>query len=379
LEEEMANIERILIVGGGIAGLTLATALHRQGFRAELVERSSAWHAIGAGILLHANGLRVLRALGMGKAVEQAGAVVRSWGFFDQQGEVLCDSDLEAMWGEVGPCIGIERPSLQQALRVGAAAIPCRLGTAITSLTQHEQQVSVSFSDGSAGVYDLVVGADGINSTVRKLTLGEVLPGYTGLTVRRSFAPTRLRGVTNFQILLGEGCFFGLVPTGDGYAYGFGGIGGPRFHDPLEGRLERFRQRYADFGGPVPEYLASLSCDEQIYCGPVEWVALKQWHSGRVVLIGDAAHAGPPTMAEGGCMAMEDAFVLAEVLRGADTVESALGSYVSRRRSRADWVQQQSRAVVESLFLPPAIRNAAFRERGDQEMHDRYAPLIPAP
>ena len=205
----MANIERILIVGGGIAGLTLATALHRQGFRAELVERSSAWHAIGAGILLHANGLRVLRALGMGKAVEQAGAVVRSWGFFDQQGEVLCDTDLEAMWGEVGPCIGIERPSLQQALRVGAAAIPCRLGTAITSLTQHEQQVSVSFSDGEAGVYDLVVGADGINSTVRKLTLGEVLPGYTGLTVRRSFAPTRLCGVTNFQILLGEGCFLG--------------------------------------------------------------------------------------------------------------------------------------------------------------------------
>jgi 2-polyprenyl-6-methoxyphenol hydroxylase-like FAD-dependent oxidoreductase len=84
-------------------------------------------------------------------------------------------------------------------------------------------------------------------------------------------------------------------------------------------------------------------------------------------------------MAEGGCMAMEDAFVLAEVLRGADTVESALGSYVSRRRSRAEWVQQQSRAVVESLFLPPPIRNAAFRERGDQEMHDRYAPLIPAP
>jgi len=98
----MANIERILIVGGGIAGLTLATALHRQGFRAELVERSSAWHAIGAGILLHANGLCVLRALGMGKAVEQAGAVVRSWGFFDQQGEILCDTDLEAMWGEVG-------------------------------------------------------------------------------------------------------------------------------------------------------------------------------------------------------------------------------------------------------------------------------------
>jgi FAD-dependent urate hydroxylase len=83
MEEEMAHVERILIVGGGIAGLTLATALHQYGYRAELVERSTAWHAIGAGILLHANGMRVLRALGVGKAVEQAGAVVRHWGFFD--------------------------------------------------------------------------------------------------------------------------------------------------------------------------------------------------------------------------------------------------------------------------------------------------------
>ena len=93
----MANVERILIVGGGIAGLTLAIALHRQGFRAELVERSTTWHATGAGILLHANGMRMLRALGVGEAVEQAGAVVRSWGFFDQQGEVLCDTDLEEL------------------------------------------------------------------------------------------------------------------------------------------------------------------------------------------------------------------------------------------------------------------------------------------
>lgn len=95
----MAHVERILIVGGGIAGLTLATALHRQGFRAELVERSTTWHATGAGILPHADGVRVLRALGIGKAVEQAGAVVRRWGFFDQQGEVLCDTDLQEMWG----------------------------------------------------------------------------------------------------------------------------------------------------------------------------------------------------------------------------------------------------------------------------------------
>ena len=375
----MANLERILIVGGGIAGLTVARALHRQGFRAELVERSPVWHATGAGILLHANGVRVLRALGVGEAVEQAGTVVHSWGFFDQQGEVLCDTDLEEMWGEVGPCIGIERPRLQQVLVAGAAGVPCRLGIAVTALAQDERRVLVGFSDGSSGYYDLVVGADGIYSTVRRLAISSVPPGYTGLTVYRSLSPIRPRGLTTMRLLLGEGCFFGQVPMGDGHTYGFGGVGGPRIDDPLHGRLARFRQRFAGFGGPVPEYLASLSCDEQLHCGPVEWVKLDRWHSGRVVLIGDAAHAGPPTMAEGGCMAMEDAFVLAQVLRGTDAVESALDTYVTRRRPRAEWVQQQSGAVARNVLMPPAMRNAAFRERGNQGMHDRYAPLIPEP
>jgi 2-polyprenyl-6-methoxyphenol hydroxylase-like FAD-dependent oxidoreductase len=159
--------------------------------------------------------------------------------------QLLCDTDLDELWGNVGPCIGIERPRLQKILLTGAAAIPCRLGISVTSLFQ--------------------------------------------------------------------------------------------------------------------------------------WVKIDFWGRGRIVLIGDAAHAGPPTMAEGGCMAMEDAYVLAEVLRREETVESALESYVTRRRPRANWVQQQSRGVVESLLMPPSQRNTTFRERGNQGMHDRFGPLIQEP
>jgi 2-polyprenyl-6-methoxyphenol hydroxylase-like FAD-dependent oxidoreductase len=82
-----------------------------------------------------------------------------------------------------------------------------------------------------------------------------------------------------------------------------------------------------------------------------------------------------PLMGEGGCMAMEDALVLAEVLREAETVEHALDTYVARRRPRAAWVQQESRAVAQSFLLPPAVRNAALRERGDQMIQDRFGPL----
>jgi 2-polyprenyl-6-methoxyphenol hydroxylase-like FAD-dependent oxidoreductase len=372
----MATLERILIVGGGIAGLTLATALHRQGFVTELVERSPTWQTIGAGIMLHGNGMRVLRTLGMSVEVEQAGTTLRNWSFCDQQGELLCKIDLPLLWGEVGPTIGIARTQLQQLLRAGAADVPCRLGIALTSLVQDEQAVRVSFSDGSLSDYDLVVGADGLASTVRRLALDTAPPGYTGLMVWRSLAPHQQ---PSMQVLLGEGCVFGLVPVGEGLSYGFGIEGSPRFQAPLEGRLDRVRHRFADFGGAVPAYLASLTHDEQLHCAPIEWVDLERWHRGRVVLIGDAAHAGPPMMAQGGCMAMEDAWVLAEVLREAESVESALDSYASRRRPRVDWVQQESRAWAQSYRLPPANRNAAVREGGEQVTRDRFRPLISVP
>ena len=375
----MATIERVLIVGGGIAGLTAAIALHRQGFRVELVERSPGWHATGAAIQIHANGMRILHALGLGEAVEQAGAVVRHWIYCDQQGEVLCEANLMEIWGKAGPCIAIDRPRLQKILLAGAAAVPCRLDTSITSLMQDERRVQVGFSDGTTSDYDLVVGADGISSTVRTLVLGTVLPDYAGIMVWRSLAPIRPPDPTNFRIMFGDGCFFGITPLGEGPTNVFGAVGMPRTHDPLQGRLERFRKRFAGFGGPVQECLAALSSDEQIHCGPGEVLKPDHWHQGRIVLIGDAVHAAAPTMAQGGSMAMEDAYVLAEILRGVETIERALDSYETRRKPRVTWVQQQSRIILESYLMPPSQRNPAFRERGNQAMHDSFAPLISKP
>src|SRR3981081_1430618 len=125
----------------------------------------------------------------------------------------------------------------------------------------------------------------------------------------------------------------------------------------------------------------SLPCNltSSSHFGPIEWVEVDEWYRRRVVLIGDAAHAGPPHMGEGGCMAMEDALVLADVLCTADRLETALETYVRRRRPRAGWVQEQSRAAAQAWVLPPPVRNAALRERGDQMFRDRYRPLIAAP
>jgi 2-polyprenyl-6-methoxyphenol hydroxylase-like FAD-dependent oxidoreductase len=376
----MAKIETILVVGGGVAGLTTAAALHRHGFTTELVERQQNWQALGAGFLVHANGMRMLRSLGLAADVENAGAVVRRWQFCNEQGDVLSETDLETLWGDAGPCVGIERPKLQRALLPGVADLRCRLSTSVTSLEQDDRRVSIGFSDGSTGDYDLVVGADGIRSTVRALTLTTAAPSDLGAMNWRSIAPIRPAGLSALQIHLGEGCVFGLVPMGAGRTYGFAYVIERRFHDPLEGRLERLRNRFATFGGRVPEYLASLERDDQVICSAMEWMECEKWHSGRVVLVGDAAHASSPMMGQGGCMAMEDACALAKELCAAATVESALASYASRRKPRVEWVQHQSMALAEYLTTgPSAVRNAALRERGNEAMRARFGPLVPAP
>ena len=375
----MTKSRTVLIVGGGIAGLTAGHALGREGHAVKLVERNPEWRTEGGGILVHANGMRVLRAFRLGAAVERAGARVTRWQFCDQAGETLSQSNLVMLWGDVGNCIGIERSQLQRILVDSIGDVECRLELSIQSLSQNDECVSVVLSDGSRGTYDLLVGADGISSTVRRLMLNPSAPTYTGAMAWRSVAPIRPRGLTSLQFHLGENCFFGLCPVGQERTYGFGNITGPRAHEPVLGRLGRLCRQFAGFSETVQDYLAALACDEAIHCAPVDWLANELWHRGRVVLIGDAAHASSPMMVQGGCMAMEDAYVLANTLGQAPTVAEALDRYVERRRSRVHWVQQQSEAAAQSFRLSPSERNLALRQYGDEIFMRRFSPLVAAP
>jgi hypothetical protein len=130
----VAAVEKILVVGGGIGGLSLAAALRLQGFAPDLVERSPEWRVTGTGLGVLANGMRMFRAIGAADAVAETGAILRRWTYCDARGEVLCATDLAALWGEVGPCVGVERPHLHDAL-LAAADVTARLGIGPVGMT----------------------------------------------------------------------------------------------------------------------------------------------------------------------------------------------------------------------------------------------------
>jgi hypothetical protein len=179
------------------------------------------------------------------------------------------------------------------------------------------------------------------------------------------------------QLFIGEGCFFGLCSVGDGLTYGFGNVTHPREHDPVAGRLERLRGRFAGFGSAVQDYLQSLETDEQIHCSPSSG-----WSRRAGTTAGWCSSGTPPIwpmLGQGGCLAIEDAWVLAEVLRAEATVEGVLAAYARRRRARVTWVHRQSRAVADSFRLPPPVRDLALRERGAAMLRQRFEPLLQDP
>jgi 2-polyprenyl-6-methoxyphenol hydroxylase-like FAD-dependent oxidoreductase len=368
--------KRILIVGGGIAGLSLNLALRDRGWDVELVERSAAADPLGAGLAVQPNAMWALRRLGVAAAVEQAGTVISRFQYRDRSGAMLCDVDLAPLWAGVGPFVGVTRSALHDALRCGADG--CRTGTAVTAVSEHDGQMWVTFDDQrSDGPYDLVVGADGIGSVVRRFVTGPVDPVYGGQTVWRSLAAdSGIDSPSAVQFFLADDRFFGLCPAGDHLWYGFGARAGARLDDPVESRRHRLREAFAEFAEPVAAYLSQIASDRAIHCGPIEWFADVAWWRGRVVLIGDAAHAMSPMMGQGACMAIEDGFVLAEELGRHGDIEVALSAYGHRRQARVAWVRTQSQSLGQLLRQPEDVRNAALREAGTLAFHRRYAPLL---
>jgi FAD-dependent urate hydroxylase len=337
----MPKPRRALIAGAGIAGLSAAIALRRRGIEPHLVEIRSTLGEIGAGLHIPGNGVRALYQLGIGKEAKEAGHPFTLRIRFDAAGRLLAEEEVGPVWGPEGFHLGISRPVLHELL-LRAASVQVRLGVEVRAIEQNESSVHVRFSDGTEGEFDVVVGADGVHSQVRSLAVSAVAPAYGGDVYWRGMVDG-VQPPEKMFLFSGERRTVGLVPMGNGQTYIFGHLASAEpIDDPVEGRLERFRARYAEFTGPVQEALAALQQDEQLHFGPTELVQLDSTCLGRVVVIGDAAHAHPPGMAEGACLAMEDAVVLGEELSRNIEVSGALQAFHTRRQMRVRQVVQRA-------------------------------------
>lgn len=348
----MTPVKRVLVVGGGIGGLSAAIALRKVGIETDLVEKNSAWSVYGVGIIQPGNALRALDQLGLAREAVAAGHQVLGDRTFLRDGEtVIADGDWPVLVDGLPPGNGITRPRLHQifqrhTLDVGTDV---RTGVTVAKLTQTGDRVAVAFSDGDERDYDLVVGADGIRSQIRETIFGaEYAPNYTGQLCWR-YNLARIGSLDKIWVFLGETGTVGLVPLSEDLMYMFcieKPPAGTPIRPPQAGSAAVLRERLAEYGGVVADQRELIGDDAAVVVRPVENVLVDPpWHQGRVVLLGDAAHATSPHCGQGAAQAIEDAIVLAEEVATDRELEASLAAYSARRFDRCKMIVEGSEAI----------------------------------
>lgn len=342
----------VLVIGGGIGGMATAIALRQRGVEVDLIDSDPDWKVSGAGVTITGPTLRAYRDLGLIEAIREHGFFTTGQAVFLFDGTPLVQLDQQPVAPDLPTAGGIMRPALHGIMsaelkRLGANV---RLGITVSSFDENDDVVRVTFSDGTNGTYDLAVAADGIYSSTRsELFPNPVKPRYSGQMSWRVVAP-RPPEMDKSEFYFGHANLGGISPCADDKVYGY--ILSP---EPEVTRLatedepEAMRALMADFGGHMADIRDGIGPDTPIMRRPFEYALQpKPWHIGRVVLLGDAAHATTAHLASGAGIAVEDSIVLAEELeRLAPDVPAALASYTERRFGRCKFVVDSSVALGE--------------------------------
>lgn len=370
---------KALVIGAGIGGLTAAIALRRAGIEVRVLERVGALHEAGAGLTLWLNAMRALRKLGLAEAVAAVGTPSLNGGIRSWRGEVLSQPpihELEQRAGERG--IAVHRAHLQHVLLAALDDGMLQLAAECTGFEQDAQGVTARLSDGRREHGDLLIGADGIWSTVRTQLLGEIRPRYAGYLALRAVAPSDYQECS-FEAW-GHGQRFGVVPLGGGQVYWFATAISPEEASTQRASKDDLLRRFGGWHAPISA-LVEATREEAIVQQPIyDRPPAHRWGEGRVTLLGDAAHPMTPNLGQGACQAIEDAVVLTKCLKDARDIPVALRTYEAQRIKRTSAIVKLSWQIgqvgqIENPFVC-WVRDAALKHIPRSVQLKQFATLL---
>jgi len=357
---------RTIIIGAGIGGLTTALALKQKGIDVAVYERTEVLTDVGAGISLWPNALKALYQLGLRPALDGVSFVSMDGALRSRDGTVLSRTTADQFIARLGlPVVVFHRADLLAVLVDAARDIPIQTGHECREVEYDADGVTVRFATGALARGDVLIGADGLRSVVRD-RLG--VPGalrYSGYTAWRGIAPFETAGLIAGETL-GAGQRFGLAPIHGNRVYWYATDNVPegQREPPLETKAGLTRL-FADWHEPIPELIRSTGEDAILRNDIYDRDPAGRWGSGRVTLLGDAAHPMTPNLGQGACQAIEDALVLACRLAGGGNVETSLRQYESERKARTGFIVKASRRVGELFQIESRpfceLRNLAIR------------------
>ncbi|QRM33433.1 FAD-dependent monooxygenase [Microvirga sp. VF16] len=366
---------RILIVGAGIAGLSLARALEQRGIIPDVVERQTTWNTGGTGLFLPGNASRAFSHLGLLPDIARVAMPIRYQRFLSQDGHELNAINTERFWSACGPCLALSRAEMHSILLSGVKQTPIAMSRSIDQIQSASDACEVTFEDGKTERYDLVVGADGIRSRVRDLAFASLTSVYAGYICWR-FLTENTGGVDSWTAMIGQGQTLLAIPVSPSMAYVYADrsveLGATRPYSDTTS-LERL---FSGFSGPLVSLVKTVPPETKVHFSQIETVPSGTWRRDRIILIGDAAHASSPSMAEGAGLACEDALVLAELLSKNGAINLALEVFVQRRERRVAWVQKQCAARDRMRTLPAFVSSPLLKYFGPALYKKSYTPLL---
>ncbi|HEX6715507.1 MAG TPA: FAD-dependent monooxygenase [Pyrinomonadaceae bacterium] len=329
---------QIAIIGGGIGGLTAALAFQQSGFQPEIFEQAPALLDVGAAIAIWPNAMRVLERLQLADKILANAGVIEEVRWLDQNGFLINRVSIsETSEAHKSPAVALHRADLQSTLLHALPATSIHLGHTLVDQTQQGDKMIVTFANGQTIEADFLIGADGIHSRVRSQFLNDGDPLHRGYTVWRGISPDIPSAIppgTAIE-LHGRGKRFGLGPVGLGRL----GWWATANTDDTDQLTDLFAGWYA----PVIELIKATPRESILKTGAFDRESTKRWGSGRMTVLGDAIHPTTPNLGQGGCLAMEDALVLARCFEKYGATEQALRCYERSRYKRTTAITKYSR------------------------------------